>query len=79
LRNATRPCRIAYRSLASLMEQIREANFEILDVTAFRLFRNRIRFMARLEDFDWYYNFTQKLAARHPRLATDVMVVGRKK
>ena len=78
-RNATRPCRIAYRSLASLMEQIREANFEILDVTAFRLFRNMIRFMARLEDFDWYYNFTQKLAARHPRLATDVMVVGRKK
>ncbi|MBM4328654.1 MAG: methyltransferase domain-containing protein [Deltaproteobacteria bacterium] len=77
-RTATRPCRIAYLSFDSLMREIREANFEILDVTAFRLFRNRIRLMARLEDYDWYLNFTQKLAARRPRLATDLMVVGRK-
>ncbi|MCA1960339.1 MAG: methyltransferase domain-containing protein [Desulfomonile sp.] len=77
-KNATRACRITYYSLRSLVEEVRSARFEIIDVTGFRIFRNRIRAMTRLEDYRWYYAITKSLVSRFPQLAADIMVVGRK-
>jgi len=77
-KNATRACRITYYSLRSLVEQVRSARFEITDVAGFRIFRNRIRAMTRLEDYRWYYRLTKSIVSRFPRLAADIMVVGRK-
>lgn len=78
-KNARRPCRINYYSLRSLIEDVGSADFLVTEVTAFRLFRNRIRFLTRLENCRWYYRLTRFLATRCPHLASDVMVVGRKK
>ncbi|MEJ2716874.1 MAG: class I SAM-dependent methyltransferase [Deltaproteobacteria bacterium] len=78
-KNARRPCRINYYSLRSLIEDVGSADFMITEVTAFRLFRNRIRFLTRLENYRWYYRLTRFFATRYPHLASDVMVVGRKK
>jgi len=73
-----RPCRIKYYSLRSLINQIGSAHFRVEEVTGFRLFRNRLRFMTRLEDYAWYYRLTRFLAGRYPYLAADVMVAGSK-
>lgn len=77
-REAERPCRITYYSVNSLVETVRGAGFRIEDVTAFRLFRNRLRLLRYFEDYTPYRRITQKVAGRFPSMATDVLVVGSK-
>ncbi len=74
-----RVCRVTYYSLRSLQHEVSDANFQITDVAGFRLFRNRIRLMTRLEDFDWYHRLVRAIVGRYPAMATDVLVVGTKK
>lgn len=76
-KNAHRACRITYYSLRSLVQEIQAADFEVTDIAGFRIFRNRIRLMTRLEDFRWYYLLTGSIVRRVPWLAADIMVVGR--
>jgi len=78
-KSAQRPCRVNYYSFRSLTEEIASSRFEIMEVTGFRLFRNRIRAMTRLENYRWYFRLIRFLSARYPSLASDLMVVGRKK
>ncbi len=77
-KQAERACRITYYSFNSLIEQIRSANFRISETTGFRVFRNRIRLMKLLENYTWYRRLIQTLAARYPRLASDILVVSHK-
>lgn len=77
-RQADRPSRVTYYSCASLIDAMKEAEFEILHVTAFRLTRNRVRFLNRLEAYGWYRHVVKGLAARFPSMASDVMIVARK-
>jgi 2-polyprenyl-3-methyl-5-hydroxy-6-metoxy-1,4-benzoquinol methylase len=74
-----RVCRVTYYSFESLQREILGANFQITDVAGFRLFRNRIRLMTRLEDFTWYHKAVRAIVDRYPAMASDVMVVGVKK
>lgn len=76
-KSAHRACRITYYSLRSLVEEVRSARFCVTDVAGFRIFRNRVRFMTRLEDYRWYYRLTKSIVRRFPWLAADIMVVGR--
>ncbi|MFH1116300.1 MAG: class I SAM-dependent methyltransferase [Pseudomonadota bacterium] len=78
-KGSERPCRISYYSFQSLIEQIRSVNFHIAGVSGFRIFRNRIRLMARLEEFAWYRRFILFLTGRYPRLASDLLVLAYKK
>jgi ubiquinone/menaquinone biosynthesis C-methylase UbiE len=78
-KDSERPCRITYYSFQSLIEQIRSVNFHVTGITGFRLFRNRIRLMARLEDFAWYRRLVLFLTERYPHLASDLLVVAYKK
>ena len=50
-----------------------------MEVTGFRIFRNRIRVMTRLENYHWYFRLTSFLTRRFPYLASDLMVVARRK
>ncbi len=74
-----RVCRVTYYSFGSLQHEVSDANFQITDVAGFRLFRNRIRLMTRLEDFNWYHQLVRAIVGRYPAMATDVLVVGTKK
>ena len=74
-----RVSRVTYYSFNSLQHEVRGANFHITDVAGFRLFRNRIRLMTRLEDFTWYHKLVRAIVRRYPSIATDVLVVGTKK
>ncbi|MDQ7782575.1 MAG: methyltransferase domain-containing protein [Desulfomonilaceae bacterium] len=78
-KGSERPCRITYYSFQSLIEQIRSVNFHVTGIAGFRLFRNRIRLMTRLEDFSWYRRTVLFLTERYPRLASDLLVLARKK
>lgn len=78
-KDAERACRITYYSFRSLVEQIRSVNFHVVGLTGFRLFRNRIRLMARLENSATYRRLILCLTGRYPRLASDLFVVGYKK
>jgi len=78
-KEAERPCRITYYSLQSLIEQIRSVDFDITGFAAFRLFRNRLRLMTRLENLAWYRRLVSSLAERHPYLASDLLVLAYKK
>lgn len=78
-KDAERACRITYYSLQTLIEQIRSVDFDISGFAAFRLFRNRIRLMSRLENLGWYRRMVLFLAARYPYLASDLLVVAYKK
>jgi len=78
-KNSRRPCRINYYSFRSLIDEIRSARFQVTEVTAFRLLRNRVRLLTRLENYRWYYRMTSYLARRFPFLACDIMVAGCKK
>jgi ubiquinone/menaquinone biosynthesis C-methylase UbiE len=78
-KNADRPSRITYYSFKELIEEITAADFETSHVTGFRLFRNRIRFMTRLENYRWYFRLTRFLAGRWPQLASDLMVAAARK
>ena len=77
-RKAKRPSRVTYYSLSDLVEEVQAANFEILDVSAFRFSRNRIRMLNRLEDYTWYRNLIRILVSRFPYLASDIMIAARK-
>jgi ubiquinone/menaquinone biosynthesis C-methylase UbiE len=78
-KDAERACRITYYSLQTLIEQLRSVNFDITGCAGFRLFRNRVRLMARLENYAWYRRMVLFLAARYPYLASDLLVVAYKK
>ncbi len=78
-KDAERACRITYYSLQTLIEQLRSVDFHITGFAGFRLFRNRIRLMARLENYAWYRGMILFLAARYPYLASDLLVVAYKK
>ncbi len=77
-RNTVRPSRIAYFSYGSLTSRIEAANFRIVDVTGFRLFRSRLRLLTRLENYEWYRSLVRRLSARFPYLASDLMVAASK-
>ncbi|MGB6063787.1 MAG: class I SAM-dependent methyltransferase [Desulfomonilaceae bacterium] len=76
---AERACRITYYSFKSLIEQIRSANFHVAEITGFRLFRNRIRVMTRLENYAPYRRLVLLLTERYPQVASDLFVVAYKK
>jgi len=78
-KGSERACRITYYSFQSLIEQIRSVNFHVTGITGFRLLRNRIRLMTRLENFDWYRRLVLFLTERYPHLASDLLVVAHKK
>lgn len=77
-KNSRRPCRINYYSFRSLIDEISSARFQVMEVTAFRLLRNRVRLLTRLENYRWYFRMTSFLARRFPYLASDIMVAGLK-
>jgi SAM-dependent methyltransferase len=77
-KDSERANRITYYSFQSLLEQIRSVNFQVTEITGFRLFRNRIRLMCRLENFDWYRRLILLLSRRYPSLASDLFVVANK-
>jgi hypothetical protein len=74
-KDSERANRITYYSFQSLIEEIRSADFQVTGVTGFRLFRNRIRLMTRLENFGWYRRSVLFLAQCCPYLACDLFVV----
>jgi ubiquinone/menaquinone biosynthesis C-methylase UbiE len=78
-KGSERACRITYYSFQSLIEQIRSANFHVTGISGFRLFRNRIRLMSRLENYAWYRRLALFLTERYPHLASDLLVVAYKK
>jgi ubiquinone/menaquinone biosynthesis C-methylase UbiE len=77
-RKSSRASRINFYSFDSLVKEIQEAGFEILEITGFRIFRNRIRLMREFENFQWYREITKRFAHRNPRLASDILVIARK-
>ncbi len=77
-KKASRASRINFYSFDSLAAEIQTAGFKILEVTGFRIFRNRIRLMRELERFELYRNVTKNLAKRFPRLASDILVIAQK-
>ncbi|MGC8605341.1 MAG: class I SAM-dependent methyltransferase, partial [Desulfomonilaceae bacterium] len=50
-KKSSRASRINFYSFDSLVKEIQEAGFNIVEVTGFRIFRNRIRLMKQLEKF----------------------------
>ncbi len=77
-KKSSRASRINFYSFDSLVTEIQDAGFNILETTGFRIFRNRIRLMRELENFHWYREITKKFADRNPRLASDILVIARK-
>ncbi|MFH0959484.1 MAG: class I SAM-dependent methyltransferase [Pseudomonadota bacterium] len=77
-KRASRASRITFYSFDSLISEIQNAGFEIVHVEGFRIFRNRIRAMKRLEDRDWYRKFTKQIAGNHPRWASDLLIIANK-
>jgi ubiquinone/menaquinone biosynthesis C-methylase UbiE len=77
-KSASRASRITFYSFDSLISEVRHAGFEIVHVAGFRMFRNRIRVMRKLESHDWYRTFTKQLAGNHPRWASDILVIAKK-
>jgi SAM-dependent methyltransferase len=73
-REANRPSRITYHSFKGLINEIDSLNLHVGHVTGFRILRNRIRFLNRLEKYPWYRRMTEYLATRCPRIASEVMV-----
>jgi SAM-dependent methyltransferase len=77
-KRASRASRIAFYSYDSLISEIREAGFQIIHVAGFRLFRNRIRAIRKLENYESYRQIIKKIAGNHPRLASEILIVARK-
>ncbi|MFH0821927.1 MAG: class I SAM-dependent methyltransferase [Pseudomonadota bacterium] len=75
---AERACRITYYSLDSLVTAVENAGFAVEQTVGFRLFRNRVRLMNRLENIEQYRAVIGSIAGRYPRMASDVLVVARK-
>lgn len=78
-KSASRASRINFYSFDSLIGEVRNAGFEILEVSGFRLFRNRIRLMRELETYKWYREITKQFAKRNPRWASDILIIGEKR
>ena len=77
-KDSERPNRITYYSFDSLIEHIRSANFHVTEIRGFRLFRNRIRLLARLDKFDWYRRLAFFITRYYPQLASDIFVAAYK-
>lgn len=77
-KDAERPARVTFHSPRTLVEEV-STLFDITDKKGFRLFRNRIGCMKRLENYRTYFNVITRLAGRFPYLATDLLIVGRRK
>jgi len=77
-KTARRACRVTYYTLQSLISEVAAPGFAISQVTAFRVFRNRIRLMVALEDSPLYHRMIRAIASRWPALASDVLIVGTK-
>ncbi len=75
---AERPVRVTFHSPRTIVRNV-SALFDITDQVGFRLFRNRISCMKRLENYRPYFRLITWLAGRFPYLATDLLIVGRKK
>ncbi len=77
-KRAVRATRINYYSYDSLLNEITESRFKVLDVGAFRIFRNRLRWMNRLENNKPYRERIIGLASQFPRFASDIIVLSSK-
>lgn len=77
-RRAERPSRITYYSYSGLIDSVKRAGFELEQAVGFRVIRSRIRLLGRLENQRWYYRATLGLAAKLPRLVSDLTVIGRR-
>jgi SAM-dependent methyltransferase len=77
-RKAQRPSRITYYSPRSLAFAIESSGFSIDGRTGFRLFRNRVRAMKRLENYSLYRRLVRNIAACYPSLASDLLITARK-
>ncbi len=77
-KKSSRASRINFYSFDSLVKEIQDAGFKILEITGFRIFRNRIRLMREFENLGWYREITKRFAHRNPRLASDILIIARK-
>lgn len=77
-KKAFRALRINFYSFDSLIEEIHEAGFEVLEVSGFRVFRNRIRIMRELENSEWYREVTKRFTKQNPRWASDILIIAKK-
>ena len=77
-KRAVRATRINYYSYDSLLNEITESGFKVIDVGAFRMFRNRLRFMNKLESNKLYRDKIMNFASRRPQLASDIIVLSSK-
>lgn len=77
-KNAVRATRINYYSYNSLLDEISGNGFRILDVSAFRIFRNRLRLLNKLENNINYRKKIISLASQFPRIASDIIVLSSK-
>ncbi len=78
-RNTKRPTRITFYSLKDLVYELSSADFEIMEVVGFRIFRNRIRVLSKLEKYSWHKKMTSYLTKHYPQLASDLMVTACKR
>jgi len=77
-KRASRASRINFYSFDSLLKEIQKAGFKVIEVSGFRIFRNRIRLMRGLEKFQWYREIIKRFAKRNPRWASDILVIAQK-
>ena len=77
-KKSSRASRINFYSFDSLVKEIQDAGFKILEITGFRICRNRIRLMREFENLGWYREITKRFAHRNPRLASDILIIARK-
>lgn len=77
-KKAVRATRINYYSYDSLVDEIAGCGFNVVDVSAFRIFRNRFRLFNRLENNFSYRQALISLASQFPRFASDIIVLASK-
>jgi len=73
-KNASRACRITYYTRRSLIKELTALGFQVAAVKGFRISRNRIRALNRLEKFDWFRRASAYLASKYPYLASDILI-----
>jgi len=71
---ARRPARVTYYSFDGLQAEIRSVGLTPLEARGFRILRNRIRALTRLENYGWYFRLNRRLLDLFPFLASDLMV-----
>lgn len=77
-RDAQRPARVTYYSFDGLKAEISSVGLNSIETRGFRIFRNRIRALTRLEKRGWYLKLNRRLLDWLPSLASDLMVKARK-